>query len=719
MFYRYFIKGVVQGVGFRPYIYRKAKSLGLKGTVKNIGSGVEVICDDPDFIGKLDDLPPLAKITESEREPVDTEHDDFRILKSESSDGATILPADVFMCEDCRKELRDKKNRRHNFYFITCTNCGPRFSMIEDYPYDRPYTSMKDFEMCEDCRKEYTDPMDRRYHAQTIACKKCGPKLSLKKNNKVIETEDDQDTIRKAMGLVKEGHVISIKGVGGYHICSLTDDRTVKEVRRILGRKHKPFALMVKDIEKAKQLAMIDEKEEELLKSPERPIVAVKKKEDNLREVSELDTIGIMLPYTALHYMLFDFIGEPLIMTSCNLPGLPVETKGGITDYSLTHEREIVNRCDDSVMKVISGKPFLLRRSRGFAPMPVTMSTGCSDTIALGGEINNVICSVKDKDCYLSQHIGNTSKEPTLEFMKDTLERFIRLTRSRPRLIVCDKHPGYKSTELAEEFAEIYGAQLIRVQHHKAHIAGVASEHGLSDYVGIAIDGLGYGDDGAIWGGEIFDVSDDTDFERIGHLEYHDQLGDSATRFPKRMLVSILSKFMSLDEILTLEILPEKDIKLIYNATRQGFNVIKTTSAGRVLDSVSALLGFCEERTYEGRPAILLEANSSEPYDIEPKITEEDGKKILSTSHLFEYLIKNLDKDRKRLAATAQLYIAKGLYRIASEKGKPIVLSGGVAYNTIISSFMISKGVLLNNDIPAGDGGLCYGQAYLANLIHR
>lgn len=721
--YKIFVQGIVQGVGFRPYIYRKAKELGLVGSVKNTGNGVEIIINDKEFVEKLTDLPPLARITESSFQKVSDSktYDDFHILKSTYSKGETDLPADTFMCNDCLEELKDPKNRRHNYYFITCTNCGPRFSMIHDYPYDRPLTSMNEFTMCSRCKKEYTNPLDRRYHAQTIACKDCGPQLKLLDDKKDISGSSDLKTIEKAVRLLQSKNAVVIKGVGGFHICSLCDSDSVKQVRSLLHRPDKPFAVMVKNLEMAKNIACVSAKEEELLKSPQRPIVAIQKKQKtSFMSVSELDTIGIMYPYTALHYLLFDFIDEPLVMTSCNFPGEPVSINEKIGKYFLTHERKIVNRCDDSVMKVIEDKPFFLRRSRGFTPLHIRLPINCMDTIAVGAELNNVICMVKNNKSYLSQYIGDTSKYETFNFLKDTVYNFIKLTRLKPKIIACDLHPTYNSTVFAKELAKKYNAKLVQIQHHKAHVASVAAEHKITNYVGISIDGLGYGEDGTIWGGELFNVKNGNNFTRIGHLEEQPQLGgDSATLYPKKMLFGILSKILDDNELIKLGFFNEKESRLYLKVLDNNFNVSITTSAGRILDAVSALLGLCDIRTYDGRPAMILESFATKPYDFKPVISNKNGKSVLMTTPLFDFILNNIDKDKSRLAATAQMYLANGFYQIAKQKaGKqvPIVLSGGVAYNRMISEFMIKNDVVVHKDMPCGDGCICFGQSYLSNV---
>lgn len=718
-FYKIFVQGIVQGVGFRPYIYRKAKEYNLHGYVKNTGNGVEIIVNDPDFLKKLTDLPPLAKITDYRVNEIKIKqsYSDFLILKSTESKGETTLPADIFMCNDCLKELRDKKNRRYDYYFITCTNCGPRFSMITDYPYDRPLTSMNEFKMCPSCEKEYTNPLDRRYHAQTIACKDCGPKLKLMEKKKDISDISDKKTIKKTVDIIKKGEPVSIKGVGGFHICALSDDESVLKVRNLLNRFHKPFAVMVKDIEMAKKIAYVSQEEEQNLISPQRPIVILKKKKNDFKQVSELNSIGVMLPYTALHYLMFDFIDKTLLMTSCNIPGEPVEITEKIGKYFLTHERKIVNRCDDSVLKVINGKTFFLRRSRGYTPIPVKLPIICKDTIAVGAELNNMICTAKKNKCYMSQYIGETSKYETFEFLKESVNNFVQLTRLKPEIIACDLHPGYNSSFYAKELAEKYDAKLVQIQHHKAHVASVAAEHNILDYVGISTDGLGYGDDGKIWGGEIFQVKNGNNFTRIGQLEEQPQLGgDTATVYPKKMLFGILSKILDEKELIKLGFFVKKETQVYLRMLQNKKNIPLTSSVGRILDAASSFLGFCDERTYDGRPAMILESKASKPLDLTPVFSKKNGKTILRTTPLFKFLIENKEKDKGRLAATVQTYIAQGLFEIANKNNHKIVFSGGVAYNSMISSYMMKKGVLFNKEIPCGDGGICYGQAYLSNL---
>ncbi|MEM4268135.1 MAG: carbamoyltransferase HypF [Candidatus Woesearchaeota archaeon] len=711
MYYKIKVRGVVQGVGFRPFIYQEAVKKGIKGTVRNTGEGVEIIADSLSILTSLKRPPPLAKIAEIEIEKINADFTGFNIAGS-GKGGQTDLPADTFMCKDCEKELRDKKNRRYNYYFITCTNCGPRFTIIEDYPYDRPNTSLADFEMCKSCFAEYVNPSNRRFHAQTIGCLECGPRLSFIKKSAVIS---EKNAIKHAAESLQRGEVVAIKGIGGFHLASLPC--SVRKIRHVLKRPDKPFALLAKDTEMVRKYAFVSEKEKNVLESPQRPIVILRKKGDILKDVSELDTLGFMLPYTALHLLLFDYLNEPVVLTSANLPDEPMiidEKIRRLSNLYLTHERRIVNRCDDSVVK-LNPMPQLLRRSRGFVPIPITLNLYLPDSIALGAEQHSTICVFKGSKAYLSQYLGNTAKPESLHFLDETVRRFVRLTRIQPKIVLCDKHPRYNTTTLAKKLAEKYNAKLIFVQHHLAHVASVMMEHNIEKCCGIAIDGTGYGEDGSIWGGEVF-----FGLERRGHLEKQPMVsGENAVVYPKRMLFGILSRFLSKSEIGSLGIIPQEELNACSAMLERGFNTPLTSSCGRVLDAASAFLGFCSHRTYDGRPAMLLEANSSKPLDITPKISKENGMLVLKTTPLFEFLYRNIRKDKRRLSATVQNYLAEGFLEMARKvsKGRPIVASGGCVYNRIIAHLFFNEGAHLNQKVPPGDGGIAFGQGYFANSL--
>ena len=709
---RFTITGVVQGVGFRPFVRNACIRAGISGSIRNTGDGVETIVDDAETFEKiLTALPNHMRIDSVCRESIDGQAIGFRILGS-SGDGHAEIPPDLFLCDDCLTELTDPENRRFGYFFLTCTLCGPRFTIAESSPYDRATTTMRDFVMCPDCQKEYGDPSDRRFHAQTIACPACGPKLTLYEYGKPLDLPDDTEKLCYVSRAFGKNEILAIKGIGGFHLFCNTQDKTIKKLDTLTGRHRKPYAVLCRDIVMARGIATLTPEEERGLLSPERPIVLARK---NARspDASELDTIGIMLASTALHILLFEHFPHPLICTSSNLAHAPLTTERTeqFTSLVLNHDRRIVQTADDSVLKVIDKTPLLIRRSRGFVPRSIAIdSTDTAPILALGAEMNNTFAIYDGHGrVTLSQHIGDTTHPETFDRYRATIDRFLTSTRITPRVLLCDAHPEYQTSLYGRELAETLNIPLIPIQHHRAHAYAVAAEHNLHDFVAIICDGLGYGDDGTLWGGEIFENQ-----KHIGHLERHPQLGgDAAGRFPHRMLYSILRSFMTPEEAMTFfdDRFSSRELTLLERQFSEKFHAPLTSSCGRVLDAASALLGICDERTYDGRPAMLLEAISTEPFDITPII---EGS-VLKTAPLFRYLIENSHEDKGRLAATVQLYLATGLHAIAAQKNKPIVWAGGCAYNRIMTKYFLSKGILINRDVPAGDGGISFGQiaAYL------
>jgi hydrogenase maturation protein HypF len=731
-YWQFQIQGIVQGVGFRPYIYRQAKKAGIWGYVKNTGQGVEIVSNRKGKMLKIltsKNLPPLAEISDLKIKKINRKaFKTFKILKSQKGQGDSLVPADIFLCQDCLKELRNKTNPRYNYFFITCTNCGPRYSIIQKTPYDRPNTSMKKFKICSFCQEEYQNPSNRRYHAQTVACSKCGPRLELYYQGKPITTKNP---IKKAAQLLKKGEILAIKGIGGFHWACLCRDKIVKELRKITGRPFKPFAIMAKDFNMLKKIVKINKTAEKLLTNPARPIVVLNKKQKkSFKEISSLDTLGVMLPYTGLHYLLFDFLNEPLVMTSGNFPDEPItyQLNQQPFKYCLNHNRPIINPIDDSVIKVIKNQPLFLRRSRGYVPLPITFNQSNYHSpnqtiLALGAELANTICLYKNNQAILSEYLGNTANFLSFERFKKTVNKFLKFYQAKPDLIAVDLHPQYNTAKYGQELAERLKVPLVKIQHHLAHIFSVAGECNLKDFVGISCDGLGYGLDEKIWGGEIFKVKDG-DIKRIGSLEEQIMIGgDLAVKEPARMLLSILTKFLDKKDVWRImkKFYSQKEFELLYNQLQENFNCFATTSTGRVLDAASVFLGFCLKRTYEGEPAMKLEANSSIPYsDLKSMIIKQKDRWILKATPIFEYLIKNNQRDKKRLAATVQLYLAQGLLKIAQKYKKPIVFSGGVAYNRIITSYFLKHGVLVNQQVPAGDGGISFGQInYVLNKLFR
>ena len=711
--YRFQITGVVQGVGFRPHIHREARKRGISGYVYNGDQGAIIVADNREAIEDIiRDLPDRMRVDTVAVAETDEVCEGFSIRESTGS-GFAEIPADYYLCPDCLSELRDPENRRHGYFFTTCTECGPRFTIARKSPYDREHTAMADFEMCEACRREYEDPENRRYHAQTIACHDCGPKLSLYHGEELIVSGTDAEVVREAIERIRDGEIVAVKGIGGFHLVCRTAPETVRELKRLTGRTEKPFALLCRDLDMVEGIASIDEEERKLLESVARPIVIVRKNVE-LAEVSELDSVGIMLPSSALHYLLFDHIDEPLVMTSSNRAGQPIsrERAEQFTPYVLDCDRGIVNPADDSLAKVIAGRTFLVRRSRGYVPESLSLPEGTNPPIlACGAERHHTFALSDGSGIMTSQYFGNTGNADVFTRFTESVDRMLDMTGIEPKIIATDLHPEFNTSRFGERLARERGVRHMAVQHHRAHAYSIALEHGIEDFTAIICDGLGYGDDGTLWGGEVFRQS-----ERVGHLEPQFQLGgDSATRYPSKMAYSILRKFLPADEAARVlgDVFGEKEYETLDTQWTSRLNASETTSCGRVLDAAAALLGFCREGSYDGRPAMLLESAATDPYTLDPII--EDG--VLLTTPLFEYLVRNRSKDPARLAATVENYLVRGLYEIARQYDTPLLFGGGCAYNRRMSSYLIEKGAYTNTKLPAGDGGISAGQiAYVLSI---
>jgi hydrogenase maturation protein HypF len=711
--YRFHVTGLVQGVGFRPYVYTASTKRGLKGYVMNVGDGVVIVADDQETVhDMLAGAPKSARIDTVSVSEVDDECVGFEI-RSSSGTGIAEIPSDTTLCDACLAELNDPTNRRYGYYFISCTVCGPRYTMTNTTPYDRHTTTMADFPMCSSCEKEYNDPTNRRYHAQTIACHDCGPVLKLFHNQELKQEGTGTDIIESLAKLLTEGNIVAVKGAGGYHLLCTTSPKTVRALKSYTGRTDKPFAVMCKDVEMARTLALVTQEEEVLLTSPERPIVILQKKK-GLPEVTELDSVGILLPSTPLHHLLCMFIDEPVILTSSNRAGEPItkERDQQFVPWVLEHTRSITHTADDSLVKVIDRQPLYIRRSRGYVPRSVpTDSTSSACILGLGAEMNSTFALYHNGTITPSQYLGNTGHVPVLENYEHTLSLFLDYTKTHPTHVCTDLHPGYATSELGAAIAHKLGAVHVQVQHHRAHAYSIALEHKLSDFTAIICDGTGYGDDGTIWGGEVFHNN-----KRVGHLEQHPLLGgDVATRHPIRMTYAILRNSMSPKE--TVRCLgphfSADEYALLETQWKTGLYSPRTSSCGRVLDAAAALLGICTERTYDGRPALLLESAGTEPYTCPP--VHKDG--VLYTTPLFDFLVANRTKDHGRLAATVHRYLAEGLFEIAQQHNTPVLFGGGCAYNRHMTAWLRAHGVLVNTNIPSGDGGISVGQiAYtLAN----
>lgn len=774
------VSGIVQGIGYRPFVYNLAKKLGVKGTVQNLGdAGVRILAQADtkildDFIQRLKDEKPKLCVYETFDVNWDVETDtfnDFNIIRSSEQKlgkGFSYLPPDIAICDTCVKEMESDNKRRKNYPFNSCVDCGPRFTVIEKLPYDRPNTVMRDFPFCEDCLTEYTDPKDRRFHAQTTCCANCGPEYFLvNKEGETISFENQYEIIKFVAKELENNKIIAIKGIGGTHLaCSTINDEVLLRLRQAKGRrKYKPFAIMAKDIESIRKFAVISKKEEELLLSFRRPIVLLRKNANfYLSEwvAPGLHNVGVMLPYAGIHHLIFKELKEPtMVLTSANPSNLPmfIDNKKIIeslpyVDYFLLHNRRIHQRCDDSVLRVNQiGSSYsvkFLRRSRGWVPEPLIshIDIGNRTIVGIGAEMHLIPSLMKGTRIIPTQHIGTVSMLETYEFLLDAITHFINLYQTNIDAIAYDMHPQYLTSVNIEEIAEYLGAEIWKkYQHHEAHIASVALEHRIpsdEEIIGIAIDGTGYGLDGKIWGGELFKGTI-TDLKRIGHIEeYPLPGGDLAVNYPVRTLLSLLSLQYPINELFELtahlhKYLPRKDIEariVINQLEKKAFsNGHITTSSGRFLDAVSTFLEICGTRTYEGEPAIRLEGYSyiqrSKAQNIIkiPYIQKED-QLILQVSKVFPQLIELKEKyPPSVLGASVQYAFGKALGEMAVDAIKgtninKILISGGVAMNEIIvdsiyqtiHNIMPSVSLYTNEKVSPGDGGVSVGQVYLMGL---
>ena len=781
------VEGIVQGVGFRPFVYRIATELELTGYVRNLGNVVEIIIqgsDDKiaDFIYKLqNELPPIAKINNLETEELETDEEYSNFTIKESSDsfsGTSVIPPDLAICDKCLEEINNPNNRRYNYPFNACTDCGPRFTVIENVPYDRDKTTMDDFPLCEDCEVEYKNPLDRRYHAEASCCEVCGPSLELYKNDDQTPVKVDcEDPLKETAKLLDEGKIFAIKGIGGTHlVANVMLEDTVNLLRERLGRENQAFAVMSPDIETVKGYAMVSEAEEETLLSKERPIVILKKNEsyDFAQSVSPgLHNIGVMLPYAPLHHLLFNHTDTPAyIMTSANVPGEPMmitneeilKNLDTIADYYLIHNRRILNRCDDSVARFRNNELAFIRRSRGYTPEPYDLKGKYTDlnpefdnlnVLALGPELDVTFTILKNSKAYVSQHIGNTNKYRTYEFLQEAIKHMMRITKTDSfDAIACDLHPQFFTTRLAKEYAEEYDCPLIPVQHHHAHGISLLNDHYTNDQnndmIIIAADGVGYGGDGNSWGGEIL-YTNIKEYERTASLMPQKMPGgDLCTKFPVRMLASILANPNSdyenekytedyVNELLNKNYVDSFqhgaiEIKSLFRQMETNLNVGINTSTGRVLDSVSTALHICDKRSYEGEASMKLESyaydykedDTLEDFPIIIKEYEDENgtRKILDTTAIMRYVVDKIEEgeDLHKIAVAGQKAVSIGLAKLAvesaKEKGiKTIGATGGVFYNEAITShikeYVENEGFEFIQHINScpGDGSVSLGQA--------
>lgn len=761
------VRGAVQGVGFRPFIYRLATEMGLSGWVLNSSQGVFIEVE-----GQKDRLDAFVLRIEKERPPrcfiqslefsfLDpVGYGGFEIRQSDAAGEATtlVLP-DIATCPDCLGEILHRRDRRYRYPFTNCTNCGPRFTIIESLPYDRAGTSMKGFAMCEECRREYQDPLDRRFHAQPNACPDCGPQLELwGEEGNLLSRRDD--ALVETAGAIKEGSIVAVKGLGGFHlVVDARSDRAVKRLRERKRREEKPFALMAPSLAAVKACCEVSELEERLFLSPEAPIVLLRGKigeQDGV--ISPLVAprnpyLGIVLPYTPLHHLIMRELGFFIVATSGNLSEEPIctdenvaiERLGGIADLFLVHNRPIIRHADDSVARMMAGREMLLRRARGYAPLPIRLKDGAPALLAVGGQLKNAVAMTAGPQVFISQHIGDLENEAAFQAFQDVIMSFRRLYGVKPEVALCDLHPEYLSTKYAREHVPSVNA----IQHHFAHVASCMAENEIEGRVlGVAWDGTGYGPDGTIWGGE-FVLADGATFHRVASLRrFRLPGGERAIREPRRTALGVLyeifaAKTFELKELNSLDAFTSAERSLLKQMLAKGVNAPLTSSAGRLFDAVSSLLGLCQRVRFEGQAAMELEfaigderTDEAYPFRIancELRIEEPTGYCPQSKIHNpksqievdWEPMIRAVLSDLKagspagRIAAKfhntlAELIVATAM-RVGEER---VALSGGCFQNRYLSERAIRRleahgfRPYWHQRVPPNDGGIALGQIF-------
>ena len=767
--YEILIRGTVQGVGFRPFVYNLASRLQITGTVSNTGNGVHIRAAAQDerlsaFLeGLKNDAPPLARITSIEAVPLSTPPDcsDFTILASKGSEAAaTSIQPDIALRRDCLAELLDPDDHRFQYPFINCTNCGPLFSIVEEIPYDRPKTSMKVFPMCDFCQSQYNDPTDRRFHAQPNACGDCGPQLSFhERRGAAVPCESP---LAAAASALADDKVVAVRGLGGFHLSvNGYSQSAVQTLRSRKGRPDKPLAVMMPDLATVKKHCRVDDREEALLDSPIHPIVLLRM-ENHSRLAANLapglNELGVMLPYTPVHHMLFRQKNCPdvLVMTSGNVSGAPICTANedalvrlaSIADFFLLHNREIVTRVDDSVARIHSGRTQILRRARGYVPAPIDIPWRLVPTIGCGGGLKSTFCLGRELTAYPSQHIGDLFNLESLDFYAESVNHLQSMLQIKPEIAVCDLHPDYLSSHYAQDL----GLPLYRVQHHHAHAVAVMAEHGLSDPVlAVILDGTGSGPDGTNWGGE-FMLAGLTGYQRLAHFE---QLrlpgGDAAAQEPWRMGISSLfaaaggQAWPESDLPPALRTVPTEKRRIIQLMLENTFNTPLSSSCGRLFDAVASILGIRQTISYEGQGAIELESrarcaatstwkhqiNEFRLTEISPLLCQKGQKFEIYSSELVKMLVAALAKGTSPDEAALLFHyllissITELIRRLSDTTGiEQVVLAGGCMQNSLLLeglSHALRKDnlqIFTGENLPVNDGALSLGQTIIGGLQH-
>src|ERR671912_674375 len=757
------VRGIVQGVGFRPFVYALALRHGLAGLVRNDTEGVHVEVEgdaerlDLFLRGIVEDAPPLAVVEAVSWRPLEALGErNFRIEGSrEGVRRRALVSPDVATCKDCLHEVLDPTDRRYRYPFTNCTNCGPRFTITRSVPYDRATTTMSRFEMCRECQREYDDPADRRFHAQPNACPVCGPRVKLLDRFGHLLHAKPGDPILRTARMLQGRAIVAIKGLGGYHLaCDPFDERAVRTLRGRKVRQDKPFALMARDLAQVRDLCRVGSEEQALLTSPARPIVLLERRENTGVAdgvAPRQSTLGVMLAYTPLHHLLLRDAGIPLVMTSGNNSDEPIayrdeealEQLCEIADYFLIHDREIHMRCDDTVVRQARGRPYPVRRSRGYAPAPLRLAANFTrHTLACGGELKNTFCLARDRHAFMSHHIGDIENYETLRSFREGIEHYCRLFDVSPELVAYDLHPEYLSTKYARELEEA-GLPAVGVQHHQAHVASCLADNERSAderVIGVTLDGTGYGTDGAVWGGEFFEGSLNRGFTRLAHLEYAPLPGASAAiRQPWRMALAQLMTLYGEEDTLQLRLAAvgeggERNVRLIPRLVEHKLNTPPTSSAGRLFDAVAALTGVpgTERTTYEGQAAVELELAADGPacrgYPF--RLRREDEGWIVETREIVRGVVEDLLAGRAKGEISSTFHrtmaevVVAGCERIREAGGTTAVaLSGGTFQNMLLLEQVVGlleeKGfeVYRHRRVPTNDGGLALGQAILADRI--
>ncbi|WP_414752859.1 carbamoyltransferase HypF [Anabaena sp. CCY 9910] len=770
------VRGTVQGVGFRPTVYRLAKACGLRGDVCNDGEGVLIrVCGDEgavtDFVVRLqEECPPLAKINELIRTPYQGELNfhDFVISHSVSGVVRTEITPDAATCVECQREIFDPFSRFYRYPFTNCTHCGPRLSIIRAIPYDRCNTSMSAFVMCSECEKEYHDIENRRFHAQPVACHTCGPKAWLERADgkpvtaSMFSMLDDVDAV---CTLLQKGEIVAIKGIGGFHLaCDATQEAAVEKLRQRKRRYDKPFALMARDITVIEKYCIVNDEERELLVSPAAPIVLLGKKTQETISFPIASTVapgqnslGFMLPYTPLHHLILKRMNRPIVLTSGNIADEPQcidndEAKAKlshIADYFLLHNREIVNRVDDSVVRVTDHKIQIMRRARGYAPAPIKLPPGFDHVppiLAMGSELKNTFCLLRDNEAIPSQHLGDLENALAFNCYQDTLNLYLNLLQHKPEAIAFDSHPEYLSTKLGKELAAANQIQLQFIQHHHAHIAACMAENLIpldsSPVLGIACDGLGYGADGKLWGGEFL-LADYTQFQRLATFKPVAMIGGEQAIYQpwRNTYAHLLSANLWDDcqlnyyELEIIKFLQKQPINLINQLIEQSINTPLASSVGRLFDAVAGAIGICPEKcSYEGQAAIALEAiadihtlNNPKETAVYPfQFTFSDNIYCIDSCSMWQLLLDDLQQQTPQQVIAAKFHLSLANVIVETVKHlrqqnlfKQVALTGGVFQNSILLQLVTQQlqnlgiNILTHSLVPTNDGGLSLGQAII------